>query len=632
MRVAVGWLFLVALALAHTPGIRPIEPPPPPPPPPRPDGPVTPNGGAPPGLRDPDPDPPETPRPTGPPPPDSGGADPIPPQPTPPPAQPPENTPPPRSRAKSRTYTSWRVWWEYNREYLLGVRRTVRAGGTVTPTATDDPAAGAADRVFERAHARKVLAGITASVHEPKNLRGTTAMALGRIGNENDAEVLLRILRRGKAPSFVQIGAALGIGILPVESHAVRARIRKHLDELMRARNLRPHKVRGFLALAMGLRAGEDRGLAMDLVQHCQRARGQEEAANLVFACGISREPMLLGEILGAAKSGRLGRQRLGDVGRSHAATAAGLLRSPRAVALLVQVLRSRRARVQTRRSAALALGRLLREAPPTGEDLRAAKRAFVRALTKDSDAPLRAFAAIALGGAREPMALDELRRIVDKGGNPIVKPYAALALGLGARHAPHRDRDSIRAFLALEYKKAHDPELVSALGLACALAGAQAAQPLLLERAQKGAARARAAAAEALGLLGGNNPEVPKLLESLLKEGRPEAAGGAAMGLGLMGRRGASLLLLERLRKESSAVVQGRLVLALAHLGQVSSIAPLLEIVADKKRPEVVRELAAVAVGMIGDPRDEDRFLVLDAYTNYFATTEVTRAFLTIY
>jgi len=637
MRVVTSCLLLATLAVAHTPGIRPVEPPPPPPPPPRPDVPVTPNGGVPQGLREPDDAPPRPSRPEGPPPPSSGGPDAVPPTPRPPGPRPDEATPPPRPRTRrgARRYTSWRVWWEYNREYLLGVRRVVRTSGTVTSVSADAEAREEERRAKRRERVRGILAGLAGDARTPKDLRGTAAMALGRVGVEEDAEVLLDILRRGRAPSFVQIGSALAVGVLPIESPEVAGRVRKHLDELLRARRLRPHKVRGFLAIALGLRAGADRGAALDLVRHGQTARGQEEAANVVFAFGASREPMLLAEILGAAESGRLGRQRLGDVGRAHAAAAAGLVRTPRAAGLLVRLLRSRRAGDQTKRSAALALGRLMRESGLSDRDRRDARRMLLRVLNKDSDAALRAFAAIALGGARAPAGLSDLRRVVAKGGNPIVKPYAALALGLAARRPGVRRRDDLRSFLALEYEKARDPELVAALGLGCGLAGARTARPLMIERAGEGASSARAAAAEALGILGMDGksaPESVEVLEKMLVEGRPEAAGGAAMGLGLMGRRSAARLLLKRLDRETSAAAQGRLVLALAHLGSPSSVGPLLAVVEDERRAEVVRELAAVAVGMIVDPRDQHRVFALDAYFNYFATTEVTRTFLTLY
>jgi HEAT repeat protein len=71
---------------------------------------------------------------------------------------------------------------------------------------------------------------------------------------------------------------------------------------------------------------------------------------------------------------------------------------------------------------------------------------------------------------------------------------------------------------------------------------------------------------------------------------------------------------------------------MALGHIGQGSAVEPLLKTLRDTRQNRVVRDLAAVALGLLGDPREQDILFELDAYFNYFATTTLTYELLTIF
>jgi HEAT repeat protein len=470
---------------------------------------------------------------------------------------------------------------------------------------------------------------------DPK-LRASALIALGRLSEPADADLFLAILLQAAEPDNVQQAAALGLGLVPpLEDDEARQKVRRAVFEILDGKRDRPPSVRGFLLVAAGLRARSDSVLAMNLARYGGGGnRSRSEAAVLAYAFGASRNTMLMPELIRAAKHGELGGTKLSDIGRSHAAAGLALCGSPGAVQTLASVLRSRRAGLETHRGAALALGRLMREADLGKELFTAAQRALRQVLDKGRDKTLVAFAAIGLASASEPQAVTELIRLIDRSGNPIVKPYAALGLGLATARLEEKERKKVRSFLTEELLKTKEIDLSSALAVAVGLAGAQEAIPELLHRVKKGSlpGTVRGSAAQALGLIGRNTPEIEEALTDALRNGPPELIEGAAMGMGLLGYRGIAMELAQRLKSASSGVLQGKITIALGYLGQSTAVDPLLAILRDRSERRVIRELAAVALGLLGDPRDDDVLFELDAYFNFFATTPVTHELLTIF
>jgi len=656
--VVLGGLLLVGAlpALAHGGG-HSVPPPRPAPPPPDPPPPITPTNPVPPGVRTPHdptpPAPPPTPDDRPEPPTTPGGDPPAPPAPPPLPIDPdgtdspPDipspsapSAPAPRSgvRDTPRGATgadgrgSWRIWWEYNREYVLGLRSRIRASAVVTPGAGEraDPLEARRDEIRD---ALRLAASLPSNSGK---LRSASLIALGRLGRQDEVEVFLQALRHDRDPD-VQSAAALGVGLLPpLDDPDVRRRVREHL-EYVAAGGGTDHRVRGFAFVAMGMRARHDAGLSMGLARQCTPPflKDGYDAATLAYACGIARDPVLLPELLVAARSARLGGRKLDDIGQAHAVMGLGLMPGPLVEELLGKLLRSRRAGIETRRAAALALGRHLREAEMDADAVSAVKDVLLQTLEKCHDPVLKSDCLIALGGAREPLALDRIEQELDRTGDPTTKPYAALALGLAAgRLGDGEEVRRLRRFLVEELEKTKDPEIASAVSLAAGLAGAHDAAPELIARVTKKSlpAPVRGSAAEALGLLNLRTKEVGDLLLEAARSGPPELLEGATLGLGMIGRRGIAPELVERLQRASSGILQGRLTLALGYLGQESAVDPLLTLLKDRSERGVVRELAAVALGLLADPRDDDVLFEVGAYFNIFATTLVTHELLTIF
>jgi HEAT repeat protein len=466
-------------------------------------------------------------------------------------------------------------------------------------------------------------------------IRASALIALGRIGNEEDCEVLLRSLRKLTEPAQVREAATVGLAlIVRIEDPDLRARVRQHLGEV-RSSHLSPRRLRDFAILVMGLRAQVDIPLRMATVGLCRdAARDVDEASAVAFACGLTADPSALPELLRAAGERELCGLRLHDVGRSHAVLGLGLSRSSRALPMLQKVLRSRSAGIHSRRSSALAMGRLLRELELELRAVRAAQGALRHHLEGASDPVLRGYCAVALGGAREPLCVESLIKAVTRRADPVARPYAALALGLAARRLEFKRVSEIRTVLMEELRRTKEIEFSSALMIAVGLSGAVEATELLVEclETESRPASVRGAAAQALGLLGVPAKRTREALRDALRARDPALASDAALALGLTGHRSTAAELVELLSTTSSKRLQAAVTLALGNLGQSTAITPLLSILTSELHRVSTRETAAVALGLLGGRHERDPLFDLDAYFNYFATTAATHELLMIY
>lgn len=112
-----------------------------------------------------------------------------------------------------------------------------------------------------------------------------------------------------------------------------------------------------------------------------------------------------------------------------------------------------------------------------------------------------------------------------------------------------------------------------------------------------------------ALGLIGKADPKTTGLLHAALTDtNNPELRERAAAALGLLRDSRATAILLEHLDKAKSYAETARVVRALGRVGDHRAIGPLVRILADKSRSDVARALAAVGIGLIGDPTDPPR------------------------
>lgn len=601
----------------------PEDPPPPTPPPPVPRAPTP---------QPPLPGPPTTP-------PDDGGGPPAPPAPRRPnQGKAKQPTISPRRRNKTSGGDQWRLWWGYNREALVGMRGRLRDAVTVSGGGENVTASPLGKREKE---IRELLRWVIANDPKP-SVRAAALIALGRMGRDEDVRTILGLLHDSKTKPVVREAAAVALAILPpLEDKELRDATRAWLTYAIGAPRTRPTTMltareRGLCLIAAGLRARNDSLLVMRLSGRAAASGfSSDEAGTLAYALGLSGNAMGAPELLRGARKKKLGGEPLSDVGRAHALHGLAFIGDSSACRTLMAVLISRRAGEHSRRSAALGLGRLTgaRQLSPELRDL--VRKALGRALENDKDILVRGFAAAALGNLRGSESLAILDRNLRKGGRPTLRPFIAIGIGLWALNAKGASRTRAQEVVHRELTLARDRQVVAALCIAVGLARARSARDDLLAILKHRArgADVRGAAAEGLGLMNARDPEVVGELRRILRQGKQgDLLKDAALALGLLGQRGAAGELAGALRNTRSTVVQARIIIALGHLGHAGAISPMVAILKDRSESTLVREFAAVALGLMGDRRIKDPLFELDAWFNFHATTRATNEFLRLY
>lgn len=539
-----------------------------------------------------------------------------------------------RTRRAAAGYgNAWHLWWELNREHLLGLRQTLKRRDVISGSrsgATVDPVA--ALRPGVRAALKTIALGATQNVH----LRAAALRALGRTGGDDEARLLLGILRNSRERGAVLEGAAVGLGLVPrIGDPKLREEVGKYFQDLLEDKTPLRGCTRLVAIVGLSLRARTTPALAWQLVDRCQRRLSSaDEATALLLACAITRHPCALPPLLEAAHTARLGPNRLHDVGRAQAVLGLGLLGDPSAIPAVSKILGSRRTGTHTRRSAALALGHLLRRPDVPAPHRKRAEQALLRGFDKIREPVGRAFCVVALGTAYEPFGLDVLRDTVANKGHTPEGPFAALALGLAADRLPRKEQAATRTFLARELRDAKHANARAALALAVGLAGGKDAQEVLVAvvKKERGRAPVRGPAIQGLGLIGDINPDLEKMLVTTIDDGAHEVVEDSALALGLLGWRRTATLLVDKLRDTKSVPVQVHMVAALSHLGGTVAVEPLIALLANGAKKHTQRASAASALGILAGERDHDPLFEIDAFTNPYALTAATRAVVLVY
>ena len=576
--------------------------------------------------------------------PDSGGT----PMPTPTPRTPsdpgarPPRTPDSRGGGGGRTRSSavsydasWHIWWELNREYLLGFRQTIRRGDVVSG-GPRDPQAAAEALAVTRHRVRTALRNVAASAGQHADLRAASLRALGRVGNDEDARLFLKILRERRQPGEVLEAAAVGLGCLEgIEDARVRDDVRAYYADLLAGSAVLGGRSRILAIMAMSLRIRDDRALGASLAARCTKEmRTVDEAAAFLYGCGLARDPLVAPVLLEAVREGAIGRQKLHDVSRSHAALALAMAGDAGAIRSLAQVLGSRRAKTQTRRGAALGVGLMLRRDSLDDEQRTTGEAALRAAFDKSHDPLVRGFCAVGMGTAHRPFGISVLRDAVQRSSNGPVRPYAALALGLAAPRLEEDEAQKTRRFLFEELGEARDIQLAAALSIAVGLSGTTDAKDRLVKRLARKHLNAalRGPAIQGLGLLGESSSDIERTLVAALDEGTDEVVEDASLALGFLGRRSTARLLVAKLEQTRSEPVQAHMVVALSHLGSTAAVEPLLALLRDGSKKHTVRESAAAALGILVADRVRDPLFEIDTFSNPYGLTPGGRELVLVY
>ncbi|MHC4958681.1 MAG: HEAT repeat domain-containing protein [Planctomycetota bacterium] len=525
--------------------------------------------------------------------------------------------------------STWHLWWELNREHLLGLRQTLKGKDVVSgTTAGTDHFAKQRDKV--RAALRPVAFGAGR-----ESLRRVALCALGRAGNDEDAKQFLAILRTPKLAPGVYEGAAIGLGLIrKLDDAALREQVRAAFARLLAGRTTLSGRSRSLAIMALSLRGRSDPAIAWALAEHCKgKISSGNEAAALLYACALTKDASVVPVLVEATRSARLNKRRLHDVARSHAVLGLALTGDRVATHTIVKVLASRQTQIHTRRAAALALGMMLRR--ELDKDVRIeAERAMERTFDRTRDPLVKGYAAVGMGTARVPFGAAALTKTVEQRARSVEAPYAALALGLMATRLDKARADRVRGFLDRELIRAKSIELSAALSIAVGISGSKDAKEALFERLadKRLKASVRGPAIQGLGLLRVGDPNVEKTITLALDDGADEVVEDAAIALGLLGTRTTAKLLVAKLAATKSESVQVHMVAALSHLGGTAAIDPLIALLQDKAMKHTIRESAAAALGILVMEHDRDPMFEVDAHTNPFALTAATRELVLLY
>jgi HEAT repeat protein len=615
-----------------------------------------PNGGVPPGLREPsDPEPPPPPpsEPGDPGAPETGRPDPQGPGTTTPPGHPPgtpeggpQPVPPTQGgkggRTKVTTYESWRFWWAYNNDEILNVRSRepdVFSGAGPFAGWGDGENRRDARRATQHEILKSVLPALLACIDrkdEHEDVHGGALIAAAKLGSGRLIAPFESVIRnryvngRGEKVDFglqARESAVLALGLLPDLDDGARAEVRRILlaavaDDALRTRE------RTWAAVALGLRRDADAARPL-LALLPLRYPDDNVPCGIVVGLGLIGDASVRPQLEEILVAGALGGVELPQRVRPFAGYALGKLGDPAALPVLLKALGSRRTGTLVQRSVALAAGALGERAPADAKA--AATDELVKTLRRASDATTRNFALISLGriGTEAGMAalLDEAEN-----GSYGSRPFAALGLATRLWYAEHGQEPdgvdpALRRRIVLKLAdisaRTKDPETRAAFLLARGLVKDEASLDELVQVVQHpGDATLRGFACVALGLLGKARPEVKDALYLALAERTNiDLRRDAATGLGLLRDAATVPYLLDQLRTASSFAVQGQLVTAIGAIGDRRALSPLVSLLEDRSQGVQARALAAVGLGLIGDPRPVPALARLSRDYNYRAS-----------
>ncbi|MEM8884420.1 MAG: HEAT repeat domain-containing protein [Planctomycetota bacterium] len=613
-----------------------------------------PNGGVPPGLRapgDPEPPPPpptppgepgdvDTPRggPNGP---ESGHETPNGTTPPPTPQPPPGPGPKTGKTSNSITFDSWRFWWAYNNDDILNLKSRKIGISTSSPLFHGQGDAGNftdAMRPTRDAIVKRIIPALQRSLNRARDhqdIHGGALIALGKVGTTEflplfDAAAHNRHRTDKDVP--VKLGlqatesAVLALGMLPDVPEARLPEIRAICLKIIRDDEMRSRE-RAWAAVNLGLQ--RDAGAVKPLLELLDAKYTGEAKRNvpagILVALGLIGDPLALPALERGFQD-----RRLDDRVRSFYGYAIGKLASAGSVEMLARQLSSRRTGRILKRSIAIALGTCAATAKPETQEL--AVRALQSFLRKSGgDRAGEYFSLIALSRIGNETAIETLLDYLAK-GKLQQKHFAALGLGTWVRYReqagnPVEDEtlDTIRKGLRRFFAKNRDTEARAAAMIARGLVrDATALDDLVDIVSKRGDAKLRGPCCVAIGLMGRQHVsarEKEALFGALRNRSDIELRRDAATALGLLQDARTVDVLIEELEKSKSFTVQGQLILAIGTIGDEKAIDPLIEILDNTSRPEALRAMAAVGLGMIGDTQLIPRLARMSKDYNYRAS-----------
>lgn len=488
----------------------------------------------------------------------------------------------PRATTPSLDVRSWETWWALNKEEFFPIRGPAGSG--------EGGRYAGAGRPPSREEVRQQIIPVLLDMlkDRDKEVRNSTAVALGKVGGEAELPHLLA-LREDNDRTVVE-GAILGLGLLEVEE-AEKRLIRIVRDKRHSARE------RGFAMMALGFSGGTTarefllEGLGKPAAQSRARTAHlpalQAMAASLVHGSDLSgAEPLApdpaTGHLIAAIRADKV-------KDRFFLPVAYSALAKTRDASAQKQTLEGlRHSDSDVRAGAAIALGRVF------GEVDKRTARYIAKALSLESDEFPKRLMLISLGRMGGENARKVLLSQLNQRDRQ-ERAFAALALGImGASDlAPRFEKSMVRT---------GDHSLKAAYAITLGLMQhTPAAKTIRTLLARDKNPDLRSYLVQALMLL--NAKEATEDIARVLVKARtPDLQAAAALSLGLLGGEKTAERLLRRMQDGHTVTVKGAVATALGRMGSAALIEPLEELVRDEKEQDLTRAFGCIALGILGE------------------------------
>ncbi len=583
--------------------------------------------------------------------------------------------------------TSWNLWWRIAGERLVPAHRLARlAGAVATPGGAVPGAAASAgawvaerDRLVRERVVPLLLHLLDPASKAPPDVVASAAIALGKVAYEPEqAEPLLAWLGDEKAPDLAREGAALGLGLLrrtdPKRQlpagllDPVRARLLQEFDRIVDGKHVQvPARARMIAILSMGLLGDQPfhtdpqsvsgRLMTSLLWQRFTVLPHKTVDAPIALVTAIGLEPPegvpdgLRNDLLHLALGRKVRNRRYGAYVGAHALTAYVRLSGAEGRSAALRILGDARAEAGPRLAAVLAISEATRDM--SAEERRVAARVLLDAAGRDEELLTAGLLDITLGRLVAADLADASDALLADGkvgallfdhleAEPwYLQGFSAIAVGIAAGAATGdgearvalrtRARDRLRALLGDKTREA-SPRAAAALALGLARA-TDARDGLLAILRGSGDAGIRGAAALALAWLGPGDPaSVAALLAVVLDPNAPpEVREKAARALSALDATAATEKLVALLEKGGHAWQLAAVTTALGRLGDLAAVEPLARIAASDAYPELVRAMAVVGLGILGDPEERPSLERLLRALPYPMRTDALEELITI-
>lgn len=503
----------------------------------------------------------------------------------------------------------WGDWWARCSDGILDltqrrIANVTRAYTKTSPHFFGKGGQGNVRRTVEEDPRGPILKALIAAADDPDdNISSSAIVALGKSRSPQAIPVLIRQLRTGGAGrSTIRLSAVLALGLAGPKNPTALG----HLRAILLDRNAQ-WRLRAYAAVALGF--ARDRASVPNLWRLARAGRERLDVrACCLVGLGLVGDQIILPDLAALVSGPPLLREK-NDYLRTTAASALQKLGSRAAVPALIRALSDDHRDV--RRQAVLSLGAL---AVPSDSTV---VNALLRVLMSERDNQVRAYAAAALGEIGSAAAAPALMKAY-RTEQKHISNFAVLGLGLLLKRSQDAVlREQVLSVLRPALVKKSDADRQSAVAIAIGIASDREAIPVLLSiYKSRSVSRLRRAIAMALAYLDAQIA-IPDLREDLEPRGDHALQHEIAKALGLLGDRESGDIMTRFLKKGASQHVRASAALSLGYLLPPEKAGDLIATLASRTEAPPVRNLAAVALGIILDWDNEVRITGLSDHLN---------------